>query len=124
MRLITLIVTAVLAIVAALFAVSNREIVELALWPLPLAIALPLYLMVFLPFLIGFVIGGVAAWFGAGASRSRARRAERRVTELERELQDARQRLKASEDRPGRTNLPAGREASRGAVPTAAVASR
>jgi putative membrane protein len=74
------------AIVLILFAVSNRETISLALWPLPFLVDLPLYLLFFLSLLIGFLIGGCAAWIAGGRDRSELRRRRRRIEALEREL--------------------------------------
>ena len=48
-----------LAIILGVFAVSNREAVSLALWPLPFVVGLPLYLMVFATVLAGFLVGAL-----------------------------------------------------------------
>ena len=76
----------VIAAVAALFAVSNRETVSLALWPFPFLVELPLYLAVLASLLLGFVLGQAAGWIGAGRLRRELRRAGRRIAALEREL--------------------------------------
>ena len=76
----------VVAALAALFAVSNRETVSLALWPFPFLVELPLYLAVLASLLLGFVLGQLAGWMGAGRLRRELRRAGRRIAALEREL--------------------------------------
>ena len=86
MRMVYWAVTAVAALVCSLFAVSNRDIVALGLWPLPFAIDAPLYLLVFMVLLIGFVVGALAVWIGGRQRRRALRRCRRRVDALEREL--------------------------------------
>ena len=44
------------------FAVSNRELVELNLFPLPFVVALPIYLALIGVLFIGFVLGGFAGF--------------------------------------------------------------
>ena len=53
------------ALLIALFAVSNRLVVPLALWPLPDTLDAPLYLVVLLALLVGFVVGAAAAILSA-----------------------------------------------------------
>jgi lipopolysaccharide assembly protein A len=72
--------------VLVLFAVSNRETVSLALWPLPFLVDVPLYFFFFLSLLVGALIGGLAAWFAGGRVRRESRRRRRRIQALEREL--------------------------------------
>ncbi|MBO0735071.1 MAG: DUF1049 domain-containing protein [Alphaproteobacteria bacterium] len=74
------------ALVLILFAVSNRETVSLALWPLPFLAELPLYLFFFLSLLLGVVSGAVAAWAAGHRDRREIRRHRRRIEGLERDL--------------------------------------
>jgi uncharacterized integral membrane protein len=76
----------VVAAVLALFAVSNRESVSLAFWPLPFLVELPLYVLVLAALIIGFVFGEFAAWLAAMRWRREVRRRGRRIAALEREL--------------------------------------
>ena len=86
MRLVYWLLIAAAAAICAAFAISNRPVVALALWPLPFAIALPLYLLVFAALLIGFVVGAIAAWLGGRHRRRELRRSRRRIRALEGEL--------------------------------------
>jgi lipopolysaccharide assembly protein A len=99
------------AIVLILFAVFNREIVALELWPLPFEVSLPLYLPFFLALLVGFLIGATAAWVGGRGDRRELRRRRRRIEALERELAATQSQL---ENRPEPTAmaLPGSRRAS------------
>ena len=83
----------ILAAPAVMFALSNQETVIVQIWPLPFEIPIVTYLLVFIPFLIGFLVGGVVAWFGAGASRKRARDARSRAEDAERKAQRLEQEL-------------------------------
>jgi uncharacterized integral membrane protein len=69
-----------------LFAVSNRETVSVALWPLPFLADVPLYLLCFLILLIGILIGLGIAWIASRRDRRELRARRRRIEALEREL--------------------------------------
>jgi lipopolysaccharide assembly protein A len=86
MRIAYWVVVPVVGAVCVAFAISNRAGVTLALWPLPFAVALPLYLLVFAALVVGFAVGAVAAWLGGRHKRRRLRRCRRRVAALESEL--------------------------------------
>ena len=86
MRIVYWVLVAVAAAICGAFAISNRLVVSLALWPLPLAVALPLYLLVFAALLIGFLAGAIAAWRGGRHRRRELRRSRRRIGALESEL--------------------------------------
>lgn len=74
----------ILAVV--LIGVSNTQPVQLALWPLPHVVVLPLYLLVVGLLLVG-VLGGVGiGWWAARHHRRRGREASSQVARLEREV--------------------------------------
>ena len=52
----------VLAIFLILFAVSNRDTVSVAFWPLPFLVDMPLYLLCVLSLVIGTLIGVLKRW--------------------------------------------------------------
>lgn len=87
MRLINWIVTVPVALLAISFAASNRDVVDVSLWPLPFEIPLPVAAIGFIGVFLGFILGGIASWLSAGRTRSRARKAERRANEQAREIQ-------------------------------------
>src|SRR4051812_15120769 len=82
-----------LAVLLALFAVANRELVSLAIWPLPFVVPVPLYLAVLVAVLIGFLAGALAGWLGGRRVRGERRRRGRRIAALERELAATQTRL-------------------------------
>ena len=75
------------------FAISNRGLVELTLWPLPGSVTVPIFILAFGVFTVSFFAGGFVAWVGAGKTRGRARVAERKVREEEREIADLTRKL-------------------------------
>ncbi|MBV9859985.1 MAG: DUF1049 domain-containing protein [Alphaproteobacteria bacterium] len=106
MRMLYWVTTAVIAVILALFAVSNREAVAVGFWPMPYLLELPLYLIILLAVLLGFVLGEFAAWVSARHWRREVRRRGRRIDALERELAATQSRLQESAPAP-RTGLPA-----------------
>ena len=86
MRLVYWLLTGLFALVAASFAVSNRQPVEIGLWPLPDVYGIPLFLVTGAAFATGIAIGAAISWARHGKTRSERRRHARRVELLEAEL--------------------------------------
>lgn len=83
MRVLAWLIGLPVAVLAIVFAVVNRALVTVDLWPLPWTIDLPLFLMVLGALGLGLAIGGVIGWLSAGRARSRARAESRRADRLE-----------------------------------------
>jgi uncharacterized integral membrane protein len=94
MRILYRAILLVVALLLVLFAISNRERVEVALWPLPYLADIPLYVLMFLCLLIGAAIGGLAAWITGRRGRRELRSRGRRIEALERELAATQLRLR------------------------------
>ena len=86
MRFLYWLVTGAAALVVASFVVSNREPVELGLWPLPDAYGIPLFAIVLVALGLGFLAGWSTSWVRHGKVRSDRRRHVRRVEALEAKL--------------------------------------
>lgn len=86
MRYLSWIITIPLAFLIISFAVTNREMVELGLWPLPFQIWAPIYLVGLLALALGFLAGGLVAWLAQHRHRANARRQARRAEQLEQDL--------------------------------------
>ena len=71
--------TVPLAIILVVFAVSNRHLVDVSLWPLDFTLSWPLFVFVYIAVIAGFLAGAVIAWASAVQRhrRSRRRRADR-----------------------------------------------
>ena len=69
-----------------LIAVSNTQLVQLALWPLPNVVIVPLYLLVVALLLTGVLAGLGLGWWTGRRHRRRARQAASESARLEREL--------------------------------------
>lgn len=83
MRYIAWLIGLPVAIVAITFAVINRQVVTIDLWPLPWTASLPLFLMVLGALGLGMVAGGVIVWVSGGRTRARARAEHRRANRLD-----------------------------------------
>jgi len=95
MRRLSWIITVPLMVIAVVFAVVNRQLAEVNLWPFDIQLQAPLFLVVLLSIFVGFILGGIATWFAATHRRRRARGDRARLRNLEHEvenLQRARQR--------------------------------
>ncbi|MCF8479739.1 MAG: LapA family protein [Rhodospirillum sp.] len=76
-----------LAVVAAVFAVNNRDAVSVSLWPTPFSVDLPLYLLCLGALVIGLVVGGSFTWIGAAKLRVRLRDRDLEIRGLKRDLE-------------------------------------
>jgi len=127
-RYLSWIITIPVALVIVSFAVSNRGPVELALWPLPFQITVPIYVATLVALVLGFLAGGFIAWVSGGRYRAAARERRRRIAQLEQELAAERNQRMSAERRLSEaaqnlatgtvTALPAA-DASRRALPAA-----
>ncbi|MDR6291508.1 putative integral membrane protein [Inquilinus ginsengisoli] len=115
MRYIAWIVTIPFALLLLSFAISNREMATLGLWPLPFRIDAPLYLVALLPLLFGMLIGALALWFGRFASGFRMRRLESRLAATQKDLEGMKARQKTGGSAFANRNAA---DAARPALPT------
>ena len=90
MKLFHWLVTAPLALVLVVFAVSNRARVTITLWPFPFELDTSLFLVILLSLLIGLLAGLLLAWLAAAPTRRESRARAKRIAALERELEGLR----------------------------------
>ena len=93
MKLLFWIVGVPLLLIAAFFAIANRESVAVSLWPLSDTLQVPLFIAIVAPLYLGFVLGALATWFAGSRVRAKAREATRRASSLEQENAALRSRL-------------------------------
>ena len=93
MKYFSWILTVPVAIVAVVFSITNREPAALNLWPLGITLEVPLFILVLGSGLVGLILGGMITWLSAGRVRRRARKAEYRASDAEREVQDLQHKL-------------------------------
>lgn len=89
-KLLAIVVLVPVAIVAVALSVANRHDVALSLDPFnaadpAVAIAVPLYMLVFAAIALGIVIGGVGTWLGQARWRRQARRLRHEAKDMRRE---------------------------------------
>ena len=84
MRFVARILLGVVAILAVVFALANREVVTVNLWPLPFDKPMPLYIAILGAVALGLILGAAASWPARERMRRRARAGERRAVALER----------------------------------------
>ena len=99
MRRLSWILYAVAGALALSFGLSNREAVELRLWPLGQGLVAPLFVVIVAAAAVGSVAGAVLAWRAGRGGRRDARSTARQIRGLERDLANARQRAAAAERR-------------------------
>lgn len=97
MKLISALFGFVVAVVFLAFALSNRQTLDVSLWPFDTEISAPVFILVLGSLALGIVIGGGIIWLQHMPHRFRARRLGKdvvvlsdRVLELERELESLR----------------------------------
>jgi uncharacterized integral membrane protein len=97
-------------LVGVLIAVSNTQRTELALWPIPHTVVLPLYLLVLVVLLLGVLAGLGLGWWAGRHHRRHARGRRREIQRLEREVGELRTALAAANPAPPTPAGPAPRE--------------
>jgi uncharacterized integral membrane protein len=86
LRTIRWVLIGLVALALVIFAIDNRQVVTVSLWPLPIEASMGLYLVVLLTLLAGFLLGEIIAWMNGHRWRREARLKAKRIEELEREL--------------------------------------
>ncbi|MGH6975232.1 MAG: lipopolysaccharide assembly protein LapA domain-containing protein [Stellaceae bacterium] len=86
MKLFHWLVTAPVALVLVVFAISNRARVSVTLWPFPFEIETQLFLVILLSLLAGLLVGMLLAWLSGSAARRESRARAKRIAALEREI--------------------------------------
>jgi uncharacterized integral membrane protein len=100
----------VFLLLGVLIAVSNTERTELALWPIPHTVVLPLYLLVLVVLLLGVLAGLGLGWWAGRHHRRHARGRRREIQRLEREVEELQSALAAARPAPPAPVGPAPRE--------------
>lgn len=95
-------------LIGVLVAVSNAQPVQLALWPLPHIIVMPVYLLVIAMLMLGVLAGLSMGWWAGRHHRRRAREAGGEAARLDREV--ARLRAAQSAAQPAAPVGPAPRD--------------
>jgi uncharacterized integral membrane protein len=80
-------------VVLVIFALSNRQTVDVGFWPLDYGVEAPLSVAVLVGMALAFVFGGLLVWGAAIGQRRRARRAEADVRMLREQVAGLKDRL-------------------------------
>ena len=86
-------------VVVVSFAVSNRQTVDMALWPLPETFNVQLFWVFMLGLVVGAILGGLGAWLGGMRKRRERRAMRRKAADLEGQLRTIHQQQQATEAR-------------------------
>ena len=84
-------------IVIVSFAVSNRQTVSMALWPLPETFEVQLFWVFLFGLVVGAILGGLGAWLGGMRKRREARRMRRHAETLDGQLKAIKEQQEAAE---------------------------
>jgi uncharacterized integral membrane protein len=91
--MIRIVIAAPFLALMVLFALSNPTPVKLGIWPTDYQIEVPISLAILAGLGVGFFFGALALWVSAVAAKARARRAERKVRQLQAEIDDMKVRV-------------------------------
>jgi uncharacterized integral membrane protein len=86
MKILTRALFLLFILIGVLVAVSNSQPVQLALWPLPHIIVMPVYLLVIAMLMLGVLAGLGMGWWAGRHHRRRAREAGGEAARLDREV--------------------------------------
>ena len=73
MKRLRWLITVPLALILIVFAVSNRHLVDVSLWPLDFIVRWPLFIFVYIGVVAGFLAGAAIAWASMVQRHRRAR---------------------------------------------------
>lgn len=93
MKILSRVLFLLFILIGVLVAVSNAQPVQLALWPLPHVVVMPVYLLVIAMLMLGVLAGLSMGWWVGRHHRRRARTAAGEAARLDREIT----RLKAAQ---------------------------
>ncbi len=98
LRLIRYLIAAAAALYLVVFAVQNRGLVDVVLWPGLVPITLPLWGLVLATAVVGVILCGVVMWLSGMRWRAEASRAQRvlRSQEVRRQLAEQREEERAA----------------------------
>lgn len=97
LRFFRLLLAVVALVVIVIFAIANRDPVDVSFAPLPIAMELPLYGVFLVGLVLGVLIGGVYVWLTALARAAEARRLRHKNRALENQLNLTRQQQEKAE---------------------------
>jgi len=91
-RLISWLIMVPAAVAVVIFALNNKDVIALNLWPFAMVIEVQLYMLLTGVLGAGVVLGGVVSWAGAGRLRSELRKQSYNGEVARRELKTEREK--------------------------------
>lgn len=73
-------------IMIGVFSVSNRGMVEMGLWPLPMTVEVQLFWVFLIGLAVGIVLGGIGTWIGGMKKRREGRKMRGKAMALENQV--------------------------------------
>ena len=98
-KLIRILLAVIVGLVLIVFAVVNRDPVEVSFYPFPASLEAPLVAVALVFLFLGVLAGGFVAWLNAAATRRRNRELRRRNDALDTQVRGLRRQLAEVEDR-------------------------
>lgn len=95
LRILHWVVFLLVALVAVIFVVQNRQAVEVSLWPFPFVQEAPLFAIIVACLMFGFLFGAFSAWLSGGGVRKRVRHLTRLNEEKARQINQLQKDLAA-----------------------------
>lgn len=96
-RLISWLIMVPLAVVVVTFTIANRADVSLDLWPMPVAIDVPLFSLALVGGFAGFLAGALIAWLSGAQRRANYRKMVHQLEATKREEASLRKQLDRGE---------------------------
>lgn len=91
MKRLSWIISIPLLLIGVVFAVVNRQNVDVLIWPFGIELQAPLFLVILLALFLGFLIGGLLVWVSTQATQRRQKRQQNeKLRALERQIEDLR----------------------------------
>jgi uncharacterized integral membrane protein len=90
----------ILTLLFIVFAVANRDVLELSFFPIPYAVEMPKFLFALLCFSLGLLVGATALTMRSAGQKHQLRRELRRAKAMENELKAL--RMEGSDRSPAR----------------------
>ena len=95
MRIFSWLVMFLVILFFTLFAIANRDVATLYIWPLSLNLAMPLFMVVMISIFVGFLWGALVMWF---VGRKRIGSAKKIKVKAGKEIQNSFLTLKKQEN--------------------------
>jgi len=82
------VLSVIVAAAIILFALANRDLIDVIWSPVHDSVNIPVFLPVLLALMVGFVIGATLVWLNGSVVRQERRSQRKKIKNLEEELQD------------------------------------